>query len=482
MQRCCPDPAKQCNRALKGPQLRVDPLSVLEPTYAERARSVLAEATTASLATLDPDGRPVVAPVPIVDDGQGAPVMVLSNLSTHTIRGRQDVRAGISIGDRLLIQGDLVAVPGMQQLELQGRFLMRHPDLAPVVESLDFSWLRVVPTRVRWIDDDGIDQWLRAEDLAGADPDPLAAHDSEIVAEVAKTLGEDLLLMTRALGGRWLASEAELVRIDRYGLVVLATEPGETRESRIPFPVRLDEIDEVHAALGALMRAARSAPTDEQPNGAGLMPKRIDEFGAIEAGPSRRGEVFHSELLQPDPSMVELPAHLTPPSTPSGLLDPVESDGSGRTDVDAVDGSGHGNGDPDVGAPRGMSLFDALEYAGAQTRALGPQQDRDAFVSIEDELRQGKSISGGSESDEPEPLPANDVEPVGQGVEPGVGEGIGLAHADSATSSVEGIATGGVDEESVDTETSSTAEDDAEVGRVVGVLADDNRAGALENL
>lgn len=401
---------------------------VLEPTYAERARSVLAEATTGVLATVDTDGRPVVAPVAIVDDGQGAPVMVLSNLSTHTIRGRQDARAGISIGERLLIQGDLVAVSGMQQLELQGRFLLRHPDKAAFVESLDFSWLRVVPTRVRWIGDDGVDQWLRPDDLAGADPDPLAAHDSEIVAEVAERLGDDLLLLTRALGGRWLASAAELVRIDRYGLVVSATEPGEIRESRIPFPVRLDDIDEVHAALGALMRAARSAPTDEQPNGAGLIPQKsslengaLDTNPVVEQGPSRRGERFHSELMQPDPSMVELPAHVTNArsdwdSPTPGLLNGVEGDSGGGSDVDAVDGAGHGDRDSHVGSTSGMSLFDALEYAGAQTRTLGPQQDGDTFVGIEDELRQGESISGRREGDEPEAVVADDVEPFGERV------------------------------------------------------------------
>ncbi|MDA3039885.1 MAG: pyridoxamine 5'-phosphate oxidase family protein, partial [Actinomycetota bacterium] len=208
-----------------------------EPSWAERARTEIATSPIGHLATLDVDGRPVVGPVPIIDDGAGAPVTVLSNLSTHIQRGRQDHRGAISIGDRVLLQGDLRPVPGLQQIAMQPEFLRRHPHLAVQVESLDYSWLRLEVTRVRWTDDDGTERWLRPEDIAGAAPDPLGHCAPELVADIAERVDDDLLLMIRGLSGHWLASSATLLRVDRYGLVCRFTEPAGTRVTRVGFPV-----------------------------------------------------------------------------------------------------------------------------------------------------------------------------------------------------------------------------------------------------
>jgi hypothetical protein len=227
---------------------------------AEQARSALSVAPTAILATVDTDGRPIVAPVPIVDDGAGQPVTVLSNLTTHTERARRDRRAAMSIADRLLLQGELADVPGLQQLDLQPRFVALHPTLTAQVESLDYSWFRLNVDRARWTDDDNDEHWLRPEDVFGAEPDPLADLSPTDIDDVADRLDEDLLLIFRSLGGRWLARSAELVHIDRYGIEAVVDEPGRRSRGRVPFPERLDQASELHASLGALLRAARSSP------------------------------------------------------------------------------------------------------------------------------------------------------------------------------------------------------------------------------
>ena len=233
---------------------------MLEPTLAELARSAVAVASVASLATVDIDGRPIVAPVPIVDDGSGQPITVLSNLTTHTERARLDSRAAMSVAGRLLLQGHLEPVPGLQQLELQPRFVAHHPTLTQQVESLDFSWFRLSVERVRWTDLADDEHWLRPEDLFGAEPDPLADLTSQDIADVAERLGEDMLLMMRTLGGRWLARSAALDALDRYGIVAMVDEPGRRSRTRVPFPERLDAAGEMHAALAALVQAAHSTP------------------------------------------------------------------------------------------------------------------------------------------------------------------------------------------------------------------------------
>jgi hypothetical protein len=42
--------------------------------------------------------------------------------------------------------------------------------------------------------------------------------------------------------------------------VAIVDEPGRRSRGRVPFPKRLDDASELHASLGALLRAARSSP------------------------------------------------------------------------------------------------------------------------------------------------------------------------------------------------------------------------------
>ncbi len=363
---------------------------MLEPTWAERARTTLAANRTASLATVDTDGRPVVGTVPMIADLSGTPVTVLSNLSTHTSRGRQDQRAAMSIGDRLLIQGDLRSVPGIQQFELTEPLLIHHPHLRAQVESLDWSWFRLVASRIRWLDDLGDERWLRPADVAGAQPDPLVDHGHEFLAQVAERLDENLLLIARTLGGRWLAESAEVMAIDRYGLTLMVDEPAGARASRVPFSERLNEASEAHAALGSLVRAARSVPRD------GSAP---------------------------------------------GKLQAIEGNSSSRANVDGVDSSRHGDSN---------AMINGLQHAAAQTRALGPEEDGQSILLTEAELFESDGILPWGKGQQAEPLLSEDVETSGELVESGVGECVGLAHGNPAAAAVERVTTGGVQEESVD--------------------------------
>ncbi len=389
---------------------------VLEPTIAERARTAAAAARHGILATLDVDGRPVVSPVPVVADGAGFPVAVLSKLATHSERATQDHRASISLGDRLLLQGDLEPVPGIQQHELTPAFVHTHPELQAQVESLDFSWWRLVPSRVRWFDDDGVERWLRPEDLAGAAPDPLLDLGPTLMADVADRLGDELILLCKALAGRWLATSATLVGLDRYGLVALVDEPGSRRPARIPFPDRLDEAADVHAAVGALVRAARSAPSAERPS------------SGFVSTPSRPPK--------PDVSPDELLAAL---AADAGLLDPVEGDGGGDAGVEGVDGAAHRDADEPIAgeavavgssevpaeflwggpveqAPAVVpqrSLFDSLEQAGREAGTLGTDDDGDPIVGADDELVEGDRVLARGECEEAESVTPEHVEAAG---------------------------------------------------------------------
>ena len=256
---------------------------MLKPTLAEEARTALASASFGTLAVLDSTGRPIVSRVPVVDDGAGNPVTVISNLAAITGRARRDRRAGINIASRLMLQGDLEPVPGIQQVGLQNQFIARHGTLVRQVESLDFSWLRLAATNVCWIDDFGDEHWLTPADLSGAEPDPLGHYEEADVTEIAQRIGDDLIVMVRGLCGIHRARTAELIGLDRYGLVVMIDEPGTRRKTRVPFPERLELATDIHAAIGALAQAARNSPSAAEAKLEDSVPKSTTLLESIES-------------------------------------------------------------------------------------------------------------------------------------------------------------------------------------------------------
>jgi putative heme iron utilization protein len=228
---------------------------MLAPTPAEQARTLLALTGLGVLATLDADYSPFVAPVPFVVDGAGHPVVVLSRLNPHTSRAWLDPRAGMAIGDRLSLQGRLLGMNGSQQLAVQDRYLEMHPHGYGKVESLDFAWFRLDVASARWIDDAGDESWCTAEDLADAEPDPLAAVAEILLADLRDRLAEDLLGIAQSVGAQPYARAASLVGVDRYGLQLRVENPSDTRTIRVSFSKRLNDRAELHPTIGYLVRS-----------------------------------------------------------------------------------------------------------------------------------------------------------------------------------------------------------------------------------
>ena len=338
------------------------------PSRPELARTLLASDRHGALATVDTDGRPLISRVRFIDDGDGAPVFVLDNLSAQVLRARQDPRASFSLDDGLLLQGDLALVPGLEQLSLTPELATSHPELTDAAESLDYSWYRLIPIRAR-IMTSSDETWLSAGDLAGAEPDALTLAGNELVETITEAIGDDTLLLVKALGGRWLASEASLTGIDRYGLRFSVLEPAGRSHGRVAFPERLKSADEVHSAVGGLVRAARLSPSA------------------------------------------------------SSSLHRIEGDRSGTPDIDGVDGSGHG----DLGPRRGP-----IERALSEAWSFGSEEDSDGLFWLEPQITNVDGVVTGSEGEDGESLGFDDVETIGEGVEPGVGESECLSHGHPA--------------------------------------------------
>lgn len=216
------------------------------PTLAERARTVLARERIGTLATLEPATfLPHVTAVAFVADPKGHPVLVIPTVDLHTGHAWREPRAGMAVGP-VSVRGLLEAVPGHHQLDLQPRYLAAHPGTAAVVERLDHAWFRLAVEAARY--DDGTRAgWIDPDDLATAEPDPVAAAGTG--PEALADLTDDLLPLVRVLTSRPHARRAAVVGVDRYGCDLTVELPGGRVPARLPFPSRLDRPGEVRRTV-----------------------------------------------------------------------------------------------------------------------------------------------------------------------------------------------------------------------------------------
>jgi putative heme iron utilization protein len=120
------------------------------------ARELLSGTGTATLATLDRNtGHPFASLVNVAADTDGAPVILISRLATHTANLEIDGRASLLLADigkgdalahpRLTVLGSFVRVPpdSADAPRLLQRFLDRHPKARLYAGFADFAFWKL---------------------------------------------------------------------------------------------------------------------------------------------------------------------------------------------------------------------------------------------------------------------------------------------------------------------------------------------------
>src|SRR5438093_10078011 len=116
---------------------------VPEPTYAERARTLVYLGRTGMLATLSQKhpGHPFASVMPYALDEQGRPLFLISTLAMHTRNLQADRRASLLVtepgwrGDplaagRVTLMGEVGPVPATEVAAGRTAYLGRHPNAA----------------------------------------------------------------------------------------------------------------------------------------------------------------------------------------------------------------------------------------------------------------------------------------------------------------------------------------------------------------
>jgi putative heme iron utilization protein len=220
---------------------------VAEPTFAERARTLVYLGRVGSLSTLSrkQQGFPFGSVMPYGLDDQANPVFLISTMAMHTQNVQADPRSSLlvtqpdTIGDplgasRVTLLGNILPVPVPEMTEARKLYLARHANSKYWVDFDDFSFYRLEAVDVYYVGGFGVMGWVAASEYYRGQPDPLADTATEIIQHMNSDHGDALVLLARAFPGIE-SQEAAMTSVDRLGFHVrLKTEDG-MRGARIAF-------------------------------------------------------------------------------------------------------------------------------------------------------------------------------------------------------------------------------------------------------
>ena len=261
-----------------GPPTHAETPSVPEPTYAERARTLVHRGRTGALATLSGrhPGHPFGSVMPYAPDGQGQPLVLISTMAVHTQNLRADPRASLLVtepgwtGDplaagRVTLLGRMTPLrpdegpdrtPG-ELAEARTRYLARHPNAVHWVDFEDFAFHRLEVADVYFVGGFAAMDWVDGAAYARAEPDPLAEVAPGILEHMNRDHPDALRTLARALG-KVEADEASMVAVDRLGFRLRLRQGDRLHAVRLAFPREVRSAEDACAALIELLRIARA--------------------------------------------------------------------------------------------------------------------------------------------------------------------------------------------------------------------------------
>lgn len=237
-----------------------------EPTYAERARTLVHVGRVGSLSTLSRRHRdwPFGSVMPYGLDKRGNPSFLISTMAMHTQNLLGDPRASLLVAEASASEDPL----GAGRVTLMGRvertsepkiredYLARHPNASYWVDFKDFAFFRMEVVDLYFVGGFGVMGWVAAEDYAKAEPDPLADAAQGILEHMNDDHVDAMLLLARGLGGVD-GSGAKMTSVDRLGFHLRVETPEGMRGLRIPFSREARSPEETREILVDMVRRER---------------------------------------------------------------------------------------------------------------------------------------------------------------------------------------------------------------------------------
>jgi heme oxygenase (biliverdin-IX-beta and delta-forming) len=247
------------------------PPPVPEPTYAERARTLVHRARTGTLATLSRrhPGHPFASLMPYALDGSGQPLFLISSMAVHTQNLAGDSRASLFVAEpdwsgdplaagRITLMGRVEPVPADARVEARTAYLARHANAAYWVDFEDFAFHRLEVADLYFVGGFAAMDWIDATAYRMASVDPLADVAAGILEHMNRDHPDALVAYARAFAGAPDAEAATMVSVDRLGFRLRIRTGGRLHAERIAFPEEVTSADGARRVLIRMLQDARA--------------------------------------------------------------------------------------------------------------------------------------------------------------------------------------------------------------------------------
>ena len=250
-----------------GPSTNEPPVS--EPSYAERARTLVHLGRIGSLSTLSQKraGWPFGSVMPYGLDQLGHPSFLISTMAMHTQNILGDSRASLLVtqpdasGDplgagRVTLMGKTSTVPEEELKQVRDLYLARYENARYWVDFKDFAFYRMEVVDVYYVGGFGVMGWVGADEYARGEADPLADAAPEIIQHMNADHADALVVLARGLAGVE-AEEATMISVDRLGFHLRLKTEDRVHAIRIPFTREVRNPQETRTVLVEMVQEAR---------------------------------------------------------------------------------------------------------------------------------------------------------------------------------------------------------------------------------
>ena len=252
-----------------GPAPASDQPAIPEPSYSERARTLMHLGRVGSLSTLSrkQPGFPFGSVMPYGLDEPGRPIFLISTMAMHTQNLKADTRASLLVtrddagGDplgasRVTLVGNVVPIARTEVDAARSLYLGRHANSRYWVDFEDFSFYRMDVVDIYFVGGFGVMGWVPAVEYLGCQPDPLADSMTEIIQHMNADHKDALVLLAREFA-RIDSEEATMTAVDRLGFHVRLKTPAGMRGARLAFLREVRTSVEARKVLVEMVQQAR---------------------------------------------------------------------------------------------------------------------------------------------------------------------------------------------------------------------------------
>ena len=228
----------------------------------EKARTVASVCTSGTLCTVSDhdgiEGAPFGSFVDYVLDDDGNPVMLLNDMSMHTINIEQNALNNADEGTSNLVTlfTQLASETAEQSQDvsrcsftckvekipksaedmdsIRMRYSLTHVYADQVMDSPKFAFYRLIPEKIYFVGGFGVmAKWVDIEDYKDATPDILSQEANMIVKKLNREFKDDLQGMAKELLEVEKLEDIRVTSVDRLGMDVRVTRQHETRRNKL---------------------------------------------------------------------------------------------------------------------------------------------------------------------------------------------------------------------------------------------------------